>query len=285
MGKMSGVAILLVILSAGIYNTSAEENCFFEPGKGALLISVSFGYGVVTKAELLVTDPEGRKTGIDVSRGEILKAIPCSGYGKESIGDLETGEIGVDENRVEIVSPIDGIYKLSIIGTDSGNYNLFVHSSYDIMEQPSVKELYGTTYPGKIDNYEITYSSAPGSQVKVTYTGSSEIPLFDGKGQRPADVNKFLQYFRPMEARTELPPGTISFNLMIVYGKTIIRETFKAILNGEDISGRFDPLPGKMEIVKIPLIKGSNTLVLSVKGLRGDGKIAEDTDRLVFIVQ
>ncbi len=33
-----------------------------------------------------------------------------------------------------------------------------------------------------------------------------------------------------------------------------------------------------------PLVKGSNTLVLSIKGVRTDGRAGEDTDRLVFIV-
>ena len=97
-------------------------------------------------------------------------------------------------------------------------------------------------------------------------------------------MNKFLQYFKPMQVRTELPAGTQSFSLSIIYGKTVKRETFKAMLNRKDISGQFDPLPGKLEVVNIPLAQGSNTLVLSIKGVKTGGRTAEDTDRIVFIV-
>lgn len=283
------ILALSFVLFWGI-ESYAEEDCFFEGGKGALRISVSSGHRNIAKAELFVIDPIGRKTGMDVTKGEVLEEIPCGGYGKESIGDLETGEVSIDVNMFELVAPtdgkapMDGIYKLNIIGTSVGGFEVTIFAYYDIMALPSIKKIDGTTYPGKIDNYEITYSSAPGSQVKVNFVGSSEIPVFDGKGQRPTDVNKFLQYFNPTQARTELPAGTQNFNLSIIYGNTIKRETFSATLNRNDITSKFDPLSSKLEIVKIPLIQGSNTLVLSVKGLRTDGRVAEDTDRLTFIV-
>lgn len=178
---------------------------------------------------------------------------------------------------------MDGIYKITAIGTAYGRYALTVRAR-DVNFVESSQEFNDTTHPGKIDTYEITYSSAPGSQVTVRYIGSSEVPVFDGKGQRPTDVNKFLQFFRPLQARTELSAGTEEFNLSILYGNTVKRETFRATLNGGDITGKFDPLPGKMEIVKIPLTQGTNTLVLSIEGVRSDGKVAVDTDRLVFIV-
>ncbi len=283
--------IIFLILSFELFLSikSYAENCFYEAGKGHILIAIGSGYGIIAKGELFITDPIGRKVGLNITTGAVLKEIPCASYSRESIGNLETGEIGIDENRIEIVAtvaevaPMDGLYKLVVIGTSSGYYGLDIYGT-DIMEQESKQLLDGTTYPGKIDNYEITYSSAPGSQVQVAYVGSSEIPVFDGKGQRPTDVNKFLQYFNPTQTRIELPAGTQSFNLSIIYGNTIKRETFGSVLNGTDITSQFDPLHGKMEIVKIPLSQGSNTLVLSVKGLKADGREGEDTDRLTFIV-
>lgn len=199
---------------------------------------------------------------------------------KERIDDLETGDPGEESNTFESGAPIDGLYKIAVTGTNSGKYGLDIFA-YDINFAGSIQKLDGTTYPGKIDNYEITYSSDPGSQVKVTYMGSSEIPVFDGKGQRPTDVDRFLQYFNPTQARTELPAGTRNFNLSIIYSDTIKRETFSAVLEGKDITKQFDLLPGKMEIVKIPLMQGTNTLILSIKGARSDGKIAEDTDAYI----
>ncbi|MFH7321645.1 hypothetical protein ACHHRT_13750 [Desulfurivibrio sp. D14AmB] len=109
-------------------------------------------------------------------------------------------------------------------------------------------------------------------------------PLFYGKGGRPADVNTFLGYEQPTQARTELAPGATSYTVHVYYGRTVAPATFSAELNREDISGLFSPEPFTDEEVDIPLQPGRNTLALSIEGIRNDGKTARDTDRLVFIV-
>jgi hypothetical protein len=109
-------------------------------------------------------------------------------------------------------------------------------------------------------------------------------PLFDGKGQRPTDVNIFLGYEQPTVVRTELTPGIDKYTLHIYYGKTIDPATFMAVLNKQDISLRFTPKPFSDQEVELSLQQGRNVLVLSVNGTRKDGRKAKDTDRLVFIV-
>ena len=108
--------------------------------------------------------------------------------------------------------------------------------------------------------------------------------LFDGKGQRPADVNTFLSYANPLEMRTELPSGSTEFPLHIFYGVTIDPATFKAELNRQDISSQFNPKPVGDQVVELNLRKGRNVLLVSIKGKRKDGRTAKDSDRLVFIV-
>lgn len=279
---MKAIKILIsmamaIILVDKIYAQDIER-------RGGIRISIgpSSTETVKALAQFIIKDSAGRQSGFDVAKGMFLKEIPNADCANEGIGDLETGASAPEIWVCYLFTPEDGIYKISIIGTASGQYSSDI-IGYDINENMTFKELDGATYPGKIDNYEITYSLAAGSQVQVTYVGSSEIPVFDGKGQRATDVNKFLQYFNPTQTRTELSAGTNTFNLSIIYGNTITRETFSAILNGQDITSQFDPLPGKMEVVKIPLNQGSNTLVLSVKGARTDGRTGEDTDRLVFM--
>ncbi|MBN1932540.1 MAG: hypothetical protein JW786_13135 [Desulfobacterales bacterium] len=109
-------------------------------------------------------------------------------------------------------------------------------------------------------------------------------PLFDGKGQRPADVNTFLAYANPTQIETELPVGTSKFSLHIFYGETIDPATFKAELNNQDISSQFDPKPVGDQTVELGLKKGRNVLTLSIEGEREDKKKSKDKDRLVFIV-
>jgi hypothetical protein len=278
MKKIAAVFILIALLSVKSYAQDFKHI-------GGLYIHVGPTRTETVKgvAEFLITDPEGRKSGLDVFEGNVVQGIPSTVYDKERIDDLETGEPGAESVILESYAPINGLYKMIVVGTASGQYSIEINAR-DINFKRSSQELYGITYIGKIDNYEITYSSAPGSQVMVIFAGSSEVPVFDGKGQRPTDVNKFLQYFNPTQTRTELPAGTQSFNLLIIYGNTIKRETFSAELNGQNVTGQFDPLPGKMEMIKIPLNQGSNTLILSVSGVKTSGGIATDTDRLTFVV-
>lgn len=118
---------------------------------------------------------------------------------------------------------------------------------------------------------------------KVEMDTSTPI-LFDGKGQRPSDVNTFLAYLRPTIAQTALPQGQTTYYLLIFYGKAILPETFKATLNGMDIKGLFNPKPDTSEAIKLNLKQGRNISAISVDGIRNDGKKTTDTDRLVFIV-
>ena len=109
-------------------------------------------------------------------------------------------------------------------------------------------------------------------------------PLFDGKGQKPGDVNSFLGYEQPTKAQTKLPAGTEKYSLHVYYGKNTDPATFSAELNKEDITSLFAAKPFTDQEIELPLKQGRNTLVLSIEGTRKNGKKAKDTDRLVFIV-
>ncbi len=108
---------------------------------------------------------------------------------------------------------------------------------------------------------------------------------FDGGGQRPRDVNKFLTYSNPTDSPVTLPPDISVFPLSLAYGPTTIPATFSATLNGTDISGLFHPQAGTFETVMVPLASGKNLLVLQIDGTVSSGRVATDTDRLVFNAQ
>ena len=65
----------------------------------------------------------------------------------------------------------------------------------------------------------------------------------------------------------------------IFYGSRIRPVTFNALLNGDNISGRFTPDPEGYQIVPIPLAPGLNTLVLTVEGTTATGQATAVTDR------
>ncbi|MCH8054870.1 MAG: hypothetical protein IH857_01790 [Deltaproteobacteria bacterium] len=113
---------------------------------------------------------------------------------------------------------------------------------------------------------------------------AEELTLIDAKGQRPSDVNTFLKFSNPLVTSTTLPAGVKIFDLVIIYGPTINPATFGAVLNGTDITPSFTVSPGGASVVRLDLVDGRNTLVLSVEGVRSDGRTGLDTNRLTFII-
>lgn len=117
-------------------------------------------------------------------------------------------------------------------------------------------------------------------------TVPAERTLIDGKGQRSADVNKFLRYANPADSTTvNLPLGTSRYPLAVVFGEYVQAPSFTAVLNGIDISSQFNVAPTMTSVVNLPLQNGRNKLILSINGTRSDGRSSTDTDQLTFIVK
>jgi hypothetical protein len=151
----------------------------------------------------------------------------------------------------------------------------------------------GTGYDGSVRQVPFPYVMENGLWKFTNKFSSDEIlldylhfipPLFDGKGQSPDEVNSFLGYEKPTQVQSELESGTVSYTVHIYYGKSVVPETFSATLNKNDISTKFSPEPFTDEEVFIPLQQGRSVLLLSVEGIKTNGKKAKDSDRLVFVV-
>ncbi len=235
----------------------------------------------LSPGELLLTDPQGRKIGYDPINGATHNEIPGAAY--EAMAEAEPGEDvgapGSGSKELTVMQPLAGDYQLKVIGTEEGVYDLVIRAydpnlnlSGDNFENISIT-------PDEIHTYGFYYAKTVGSEIEFTAIPGN----FDGKGQRPKDVNKFLSYVTPTEATTELLAGTTKFSLIIIYDKNIIPTTFTAELNGIDVKSLFHPAQGNVETVTLNLSQSRNTLVLSVEGNLPD-RIARDRDSLVFIV-
>lgn len=232
--------------------------------------------------ELLLTDPQGRRIGRDPIKGIDYDEIPNASYAGEGLMDDSDPDADPEGDpsffmEIDIRQPIDGDYNLNVIGTANGSYSLRVRTM-DMNFGGSPKNFRNLSITqNAIHSYSFTYSKSVGS--KTNFFGG-----FDGGGQRPKDVNKFLSYVNPSESQTTLPAGTTTFPFHIFYGNTIIPGTFKAELNGVDISSSFNPAQGGDQVVMLNITSGRNVLVLSVNG-QLPTRVATDTDRLVFKVQ
>lgn len=134
-------------------------------------------------AELLVTDSQGRRTGYDVSTGQIINEIPGSTYTQAAgPATADTLAAGVHLPKVLAISaPTDDLYTLSVIGTGDGPYTLSVDTGggYDASE---INHTVAATAPQQIDTYII--------DVPVRHSSTRAVDrlraLADGKeGEQP----------------------------------------------------------------------------------------------------
>jgi hypothetical protein len=220
-------------------------------------------------SELVLTDPRGRRTGGSGPSGSTYQEIPRAYYGGASNDGSELG----------VPAPADGTYTLDVIGTAVGRYSLSFYpsdvtgGSRDAFEFEQIP-----TRPGAVHRYALRYSRAAG-------TGSHVYGAFLGANGGGDESNRLLTYAHPTQAETVLPAGQATFPLLILYGVPILPETFRATLNGADITRVFRPAAGGHELVPLKLRAGVNTLTLSVQGRTASGQVAPDTDQLRFIVQ
>ncbi len=200
---------------------------------------------------LILTDPQGQQAGLD-------RKIVDTGTGTRSI-------------VLDVRQPMDGSYMLQVTGNAPGSYTLDLRAwnrSGTATARPELRDV--PTGPGIVHVYRLDYASTARTPLKL---GSR----FEG--------DRLLAYANPTSTETRLEAGATSFPLVIFYGARITPVTFNALLNGDNISGRFTPAPEGYQIVRIPLAPGLNTLVLSIEGITASGQTAMDTHRLVFRVE
>jgi len=124
---------------------------------------------VVENANLLLTDPGGKRTGFDSSTDSILQQIPRSAYISDFVeADDESGVETPTTYGVDIFQPSQGIYMVTLTGLQLGTYTLSVRAfSQDGSPQPAVS-LQGAAEPGSSSTVTVQYSSIPGSFPTVT---------------------------------------------------------------------------------------------------------------------
>ena len=214
-------------------------------------------------SELILTDPQGRHTGLDPVGTVERRTIPRSSYVDEGTGRRSM--------VLDVRQPMDGAYTLQVTGTAPGSYSLDLRArdrSGTATARPELRDV--PTAPGVVHVYRLEYAST--ATTPLTLGGR-----FDG--------DRLLAYATPTSAETRLKAGVTGFPLVIFYGARVKPVTFNALLNGDNITGRFTPEPEGYQIVRIPLGPGLNALVLSIEGTTASGQTATDTHRLVFRVE
>ncbi len=126
------------------------------------------GEAMAPPAEMLLTDPAGRRVGVDPKAGARLLELPGASYKQEGLGDAETGEPGPSTTVLWLPEPPPGEYRLEVVGTAAGRYDLEIQAlDRDLAPSRAVRLGVGTA-PDAVDRYVIRYSPRPGSKVNLT---------------------------------------------------------------------------------------------------------------------
>jgi len=124
-------------------------------------INMAFGentakaLGVYTSSpvELVLTDPQGRRTGFDPTTNTLFEDIPTSSYSKSQLCD-ESGSGGCQApfKSLDMANPMDGQYTLDVIGIGAGDFTVEVRIS-DVTGNWITQTYSGTTAPGNVSRF------------------------------------------------------------------------------------------------------------------------------------
>ena len=177
------VAVTTIGLAGvGAQRDSEEKHLGEEsevPNSGRLLIASS------GDLDFLITDPLGKRTGIDPNTGAEISEIFDAAFRVDSIGEDAAG--GMDESTTEInifetVSPIEGTYQIDIHSASATQYDLKIYS-HDRKGSPNRRRLErGSMEPGQIVSVEFHYSPFPAVRgtlaVSTAQIGESTFDLY-----------------------------------------------------------------------------------------------------------
>ncbi len=185
------------------YNNHFDTANLFSYLETPKPITASIYIHLASPAELLITDPLGRKLGKDPTAGIVYDEIPDSIYTQE--GPIVSSDTPLDPNEIPeskiiyIPSPIDGEYDIKVIGTDSGSYTIGL-SLYDDNGNSKDIAKEGNTITNDIQEFKLDFSTQT-----VQETEAYRIVNIDIKpGSYPNSIN--------LKSRGVLPVAVLTDN-------------------------------------------------------------------------
>ena len=224
--------------------------------------------------DILLTDPEGRRTGVDQYSGKSFAEIPYSSYETIGIENIVTGKVGPTTKELAFSEPLNGEFSIRLIGSYEDRY-AFSIVGYDAAgDFGRIHTKRVLIESNSIHTYSLRYQKGNEKELdSMTLRGG-----YDGTGDEEADGNLLLSYFVCSSSEIELPAGTKQYSLGVWYYEGVDPETFSATLSGEDITALFAPKANSNEIVALDLSQGNNRLVLTIEGeVQSQKQIDTDT--------
>jgi hypothetical protein len=145
----------------------------------ATFINSRLNISTASNVEVLLTDPNGNRTGFDPITASVLENIPGSSYFTDTLDDDVTDAPDSETNQLtQIDQPAEGSYTLTITGQDAGAYEVLVRGyAQDGSALPPIS-IQGNANPGSTESFQFTYSNC-----RFSLSQSSQFfPMSGGQG-------------------------------------------------------------------------------------------------------
>lgn len=119
--------------------------------------------------ELVVIDPQGRKSGFDPTTNTVWDEIPGATYVVETISTEDGSDQQLPESKILLIpSPVDGEYEILAFGTDIGDYTIYSVAT-DWEGDTSQTSFTGVAEVDSIDSQTLDYSQQTGLILQSIY--------------------------------------------------------------------------------------------------------------------
>ncbi len=165
------------------YNNNFRGLRLFSP---IATVPDSISANLASPAEMLFTDPQGRKLGKDPITNITYSEIPNALYYQEGIGN-PFPEIPISTKESKFIwmpDPMNGKYNIQVIGTETGSYTLSI-LVYDQNGDSKNISQEGSIIPNTIQEFDLNYSLESAQQTQLYRTIEIDIK----PGSDPNSIN------------------------------------------------------------------------------------------------
>ncbi len=151
-------------------NTYSGIRSYAGPGVPPVANRSMIEVRAYSPVQLFLTDPLGRRLGFDKATGQMVNEIPGGSYGEEPELSLDPTFVDPDPTKVLSIynNVANGAYKLDVIGTGTGTYDLtfmFEDANSNPFGGKGINKVPVTL--GAVHTYTFNYNSAPGSVMMI----------------------------------------------------------------------------------------------------------------------
>jgi len=136
------------------------------------MVNKGIGLTLNSPANLLVTDPQGRRTGYDSIAGQTLLEIPGSQFSGP----------GTEPQSLSIPDATNGNYTIQVVGTSNGVFHLDIYASGQDAGLTRTR-VAGSTSLGAVTSYTMNHDAVSGEAAKVSSASNLPPVTFDDFAQ------------------------------------------------------------------------------------------------------